>query len=93
MNMVYVDGETRGDIILYAISTCGWCKKTKSLLNRLGVQYRYIYVDLLGKEEKERITNEVKNWNPQCNYPTLVIDNKKCIIGFKEDEIREALQG
>jgi glutaredoxin-like protein NrdH len=92
MNVVHVKGKNKGDIVLYAISTCGWCKKTKSLLNKLGVEYRYIYVDLLDKKEKEKIEEEVKKWNPKCNYPTMVINNKKCIVGFKEDEIQEVLK-
>jgi glutaredoxin len=89
--MIHVDGKKMGDIVLYAISTCGWCKKTKSLLNTLGVEYRYINVDFLDKDEKEKITDEVKKWNPHCNYPTIIVDNKKSIIGYKEKEIREAL--
>ena len=92
MNVVHVKGKNKGDIVLYAISTCGWCKKTKSLLNKLGVEYRYIFVDLLDKKEKEKIEEEVKKWNPKCNYPTMVINNKKCIVGFKEDEIQEVLK-
>lgn len=92
MNVVHVDGKNKRDIILYAISTCGWCKKTKKLLNKLGVKYSYIDVDLLDKVEKEKIEEEVKRWNPKCNYPTMVINDRKCIVGFKEDEIREVLQ-
>jgi glutaredoxin-like protein NrdH len=34
----------------------------------------------------------VRKWNPACSFPTIVIDDKKCIVGFKEDEIREAVQ-
>ena len=92
MNMVHVEGKNKGDIVLYSISTCGWCKKTKSLLNKLGVEYRYINVDLLDKTEKEKIEEEIRKWNPQRNYPTMVINNKKCIVGFKEDELREVLE-
>jgi glutaredoxin-like protein NrdH len=92
MNMVHVDGINKGDILLYAISTCGWCKKTKKLLNKLGVKYSYIDVDLLNKGEKDKIEEEVKRWNPKCNYPTMVINDKKCIVGFKEEAVREVLQ-
>ena len=47
MKIEHVNGENRGKILLYALSTCGWCKKTKGLLNKLGVEYSYIYVDLV----------------------------------------------
>ncbi len=91
--MVHVEGKDKGKIILYAISTCPWCKKTKKLLDSLGVEYSYIDVDLLEKAEKERIEAEVKKWNPSINYPTIVINDKKCIVGFKDEEIKGALAG
>ena len=90
LEVEYVEGENKGKIMLYALSTCGWCRKTKELLNELGVKYEYIYVDLLGDEDKDIAMDEVKKWNPRCSFPTIVI-NDKCIVGFKEDEIREAL--
>ena len=78
--------------MLYALSTCVWCKKTRALLDSLGVEYSYEYLDLLpGKEQKE-VLEVVKKWNPARNFPTLVINNQKCIIGFQEDKIREALK-
>jgi len=86
----HVKGENKGKIMLYALSTCGWCRKTKELLNELGVKYDYIFVDLLEDEDKDVAMDEVKKWNPRCSFPTIVI-NDKCIVGFKEDEIREAL--
>ena len=48
-------------------------------------------MDLLKGEEKIRIEKEHERWNPACSFPTLVINEKKCIVGFKEEEIREAL--
>jgi glutaredoxin len=85
-----VEGEDKGKIMLYALSTCGWCRKTKKLLEELAVKYDYIYVDLLEDEDKDTAMDEVKKWNPRCSFPTIVI-NDKCIVGFKEEEIREAL--
>jgi glutaredoxin-like protein NrdH len=91
MDMKHINGQNKGDIMLYAISTCAWCKKTKKFLKSLGVEYRYIDVDMLNPDEKEKINGEVMKWNPQRNYPMMVIDNRKCIVGYKEDEIKEAL--
>ncbi|MFC1511715.1 glutaredoxin family protein [Candidatus Latescibacterota bacterium] len=91
--MEHVEGVNRGDIILYALSTCVWCKKTRRLLEDMGVGYSYIYVDLLPQDERERVNKEVERWNPRCSFPTLVVNNERCVIGFSEDEIREALSG
>lgn len=45
--MQNVPGEDRGRVMLYALSTCGWCARTKELLTDLGVGFSYVYVDLL----------------------------------------------
>lgn len=51
----HVSGVDRGGkVIMYGLSTCVWCKKTKKLLTDLGVDFDYVYVDRLeGKEEEE----------------------------------------
>jgi glutaredoxin-like protein NrdH len=91
MKMNTVPGKNKGEIILYALSTCVWCRRTKELLEKLGVKYQYIDVDLLQGEEKENAKAEVMKLNPRCSFPTLAI-NDQCIIGFDEQKIEEALQ-
>ncbi len=76
--------------MLYALSTCGWCKKTKRLLDELGVEYHYVDVDLVAGERQENVLDEVKGWNPRGTFPTLVINNE-CIVGYKEEKIKEVL--
>jgi glutaredoxin len=77
---------------LYALSTCPWCKKTKKLLDDLGVEYEYADVDLLAGDEKNEVINVVKKWNPRSSFPTLVVNDSLCVVGFEEDKIREALK-
>ena len=92
MKVTHVGGREKGRVMLYALSTCGWCQKTKALLGELGVAYDYIDVDLLQGSERDMAIGEIQKFNPDCNFPTMVIEDKKCIVGFKEDEIREALE-
>jgi glutaredoxin-like protein NrdH len=92
MEMTHVAGKNKGKIILYTLSTCIWCRKTKALLEQLGVEYQYLDVDLLQGEEKAEAKAEVMKLNPRCSFPTLAI-NDQCIIGFDEEKIQEALQG
>jgi glutaredoxin-like protein NrdH len=91
MEPTHVDGAHRGHVLLFALSTCAWCKKTKRLMNELGVDYYYIDVDLLDGDEKERVQDELRQWNPRCSFPTIVIDDDKALISYDEDEIRKAL--
>jgi len=91
MTTVHVTGENKGNIILYALSTCVWCKKTKKLLTELGVDFYYVYVDLLEGDERAEVLEELKRHNPVSSFPTVVIDDKTYIIGYREKGIREAL--
>jgi glutaredoxin-like protein NrdH len=90
MDFVHVDGQDKGKITLYALSTCIWCKKTKELLSKLGVAYDYLYVDLVDRSERAGVLDTVKAHNPAGSFPTLVIGDK-VIVGFREKEIKEAL--
>lgn len=84
----HVDGKSQGEIMLYALSTCGWCKKAKEILGKLGVAYDYIYVDQLSDAEATEVEEkEVKKWNPAATYPTLVINHKKAEIDFRAGKI------
>ena len=91
MTVEHIPGKKVGHVMLYALSTCGWCSKTRKLLDELGVEYYYIYVDLLEGVERMSTTSEVERWNPRRSFPTLVIDDTRSIIGFNEEDIRKAL--
>jgi glutaredoxin len=75
---------------IYTLSTCVHCKKTKKLLNECAIQYDYIDVDLVSLDKREAILEEVKKFNPDCSFPTIIIGDK-VIVGFDEPEIRKAL--
>jgi len=89
--MKHKEGKKRGNITLYALSTCGWCKKAKVLLDELSLDYHYVDVDLLADADRQEAVETIRRWNPRCSFPTLVIDNNHCIIGFNEGEIRGLL--
>jgi glutaredoxin-like protein NrdH len=91
MGIEHVAGKKMGTIMLYALSTCGWCAKTKELLRELGVEFDYTFVDLLEGKEQDDAMNQVEKWNPSGSFPLLVINNKKSIVGFREQEIRSEL--
>jgi len=91
MNIKHVEGEDRGKVMVYALSTCGWCKKTKALLNEMNVGYDYADVDLLNANDREKALDMIRKWNPACSFPSVVINDAQCIVGFDENKIKEAL--
>lgn len=92
MNFNHVEGQNKNKkVVLYAISTCVWCRRVKELLKTLEVDYYYVDVDLASQDEKRQILKEVKKWNPALSFPTLVIDEKIAVIGYQPEEIRSHL--
>lgn len=86
------EGRFSGRIKLFTLSTCIWCKKTKALLKEMDVEYDYVDVDMLTGAERDKALEELKLFNPQCSFPSLVLNSAACIVGFKEAEIRDALK-
>ncbi len=78
------------DIKLYALTTCIHCKDTKEFLDKCGVDYDCVNVDKLEGDERRQMIEEIKKANPGCAFPMIMIGSK-VIIGFKKDEIKEAL--
>jgi glutaredoxin-like protein NrdH len=87
-----VEGNDKGKIKLYALSTCIWCGKTKKLLNDLNISYDFIDVDLLDYEDQQEALKEIKKYNPGGGFPTMIIDDKDCIVGFDEPRIKEKFE-
>ena len=78
------------NVLLYALSTCIHCRNTKEYLDKCGVEYDCVDVDTLDADQRKQVIEELKKSNPSCAFPMLIIGDK-IIIGFRMDEIREAL--
>ena len=62
MAVEHVSGRDAGQMMLYALSTCVWCKRTKQLLDKPGVACDYEYVDLLQGDGKTEAMDTVRRW-------------------------------
>ena len=78
-------------IVFYGLSTCIWCKRTRQFLESQGVAFDYVYVDLLRGQEREEVLALVRQWNPATSFPTVVVDDSTCVVGYRQEEIKEAL--
>jgi len=91
MEPIHVDGVNKGNLLLYTLSTCIWCKKTKTFLSNQGIGYDFVEVDMLPDEEKKKAITEIQRVNPQCSFPTLVVDGTQCVVGYDEARIKGVL--
>ncbi len=82
-----VPGESGGhELKLFALSTCGFCKRAIAFLNDQRVGYSFVYVDKLPIGEKKRVKDEFyKRFMTRMLYPAMVIDGQDTLIGFTED--------
>lgn len=76
-------------VMLYALSTCGWCRKARAFLDEHDISYDYVYVDELKGPRRDEVMEQVRRWNPKGSFPTIVIDDAQAIVGFQEDRLRE----
>ena len=80
----------RPHVKMYTLSTCHHCKAAKKFLADCGVAFEFTDVDLLSGAEREAILAEVRRFNPECSFPTILIGDK-VIVGHNEEKIRKAL--
>ena len=74
-------------VTFYGLSTCIWCRKTRSFLEELGVTFDFIYVDLLRGREQDEVKEQIRRWNSAVSFPTIVIDNERSVVGYKPEQL------
>jgi len=79
------------EVQFLGLSTCVWCRRTRQFLEKASVSFTFTYIDLLDGERKEATLDTLGRWNPRQSYPTIVIDGSRVIVGYKPEELREAL--
>ena len=93
MQTTKVQGHNnKHSVLLYALSTCGWCKKTKQLLSDNNIEFEYIDVDICNDDDYEKIEKDISDRGGRFSFPTIIIDDNHLITGFKEEEIRKFLE-
>jgi len=89
--MVHVEGRDRGVILLVGRSTCPWCMKTKELLANLSVGYYWIDLETLNEAETAQVISAISVCGQTNSVPILIVNGNRCIVGYQEDQIREAV--
>jgi glutaredoxin len=92
MPIVKVQGKNnKRRVLLYALSTCVWCKRAKKFLTDNDIEYEYVDVDSCSREEKEKVRNDILSRGARLSYPTIIVDGNSIINGFQVEKIKEVL--
>lgn len=83
-----VEGENAThDVKVYALSTCGFCRKGLKYLSENSVKHHYIHIDQLDYDVKQSVKGELKEkFGKRVAFPFIVIDDKEALVGFTESE-------
>ena len=78
------------EVKLLVLTTCLQCKALKELLTKHNVEYQSTDVDLLVKDERDELFDEMKDYNAKKAFPVTFI-GQDIIIGYQKSLILDTL--
>ncbi|MFX1521647.1 MAG: glutaredoxin family protein, partial [Promethearchaeota archaeon] len=90
MELVHEPGENKHwNVRVYLLSIGAFGRRALVFLKANSIEFDYVYVDQLGEKIADEIREKLKEkFGRHVSYPFLVLDDKKCLIGFDENEYR-----
>lgn len=82
------------EITVYALTTCGFCKRAFSFLDANNIAFKYVYMDKIDFDVKEKVKSLLKErFNEHISFPYAVIDEKETLVGFVEAHWKKMILG
>lgn len=75
----------------FALSTCVHCRHAREFLEQNHVDVSPLYVDQQQGPGRQQALDDLRAYNPQLSFPTLVFNDGVVIVGFRPDEISKEL--
>jgi glutaredoxin len=79
------------DVFMYTLSTCPWCRKTKKFFSDRCVPYEFTDVDKVGRAERQKARDKIKELTGSLQYPVVVI-NGAVIQGYHPEKYTDLLE-
>jgi glutaredoxin-like protein NrdH len=80
------------EVMVYALSTCPWCRKTKKWFTDSKIRFDWVDVDTLDSEEQDAASEKAFELSGGRRFPVTVI-NGEVIVGYSPDKWLEHLKG
>ena len=68
-------------VLMYTLSTCPWCRKTKQWFNERNIPFDFVDYDLASDEDKKRIRERLEKERLDLSFPIVYIDDA-CVQGY-----------
>ena len=78
------------DVFMYTLSTCPWCRKTKTYFTERNIPFKYVDYDLQSPEEQEKIEREMKERDGPLSFPWVLIGDE-LVVGWNPGKYDELL--
>ena len=91
IDFVEEDGKiTINELTVFALSTCGFCRRGMNFLRENKVKFRYVYIDKMKYERKSKLKKDLQEkFNKRVAFPFLVCNDEKAIVGFVKSDWEE----
>jgi len=77
-------------VVMYTLSTCPWCRKTKQFFTDKKIPFDFIDYDLADEKEQERIKSEMSEYGGSIAFPFVII-GEEAIVGYNPEKYAELL--
>ena len=77
-------------VIIYTMSTCPWCRKTKKFFTDNKIPFEYTDYDLATDEEQKKIMDTMLKKGSDGIFPFVII-GKDVVIGYHPEKYSELL--
>ncbi len=88
--IVMAKDDPKAKPMVYALSTCPYCKRTKRFLDSHKIAYELVDVDLLDDAKQDEVMDKVEKMTGRRSFPVVII-GKDIIVGHDEDKLKKAL--
>ena len=79
------------DVLVYALSTCPWCRKTKQWFTDNKVAFEAVDVDTLPDAEQDAAADKAFELSGGRRFPVVVI-NGEVIVGYSPEKFLDHLK-
>jgi glutaredoxin-like protein NrdH len=81
------------EVTVYALSTCGFCRRGLQFLRDHSIGFSFVYVDDLSFEVKAKVKKELHDrFKKDVSFPFVVIDDKETLVGFIEPDWKQTFK-
>ena len=89
----YEDGEVNNkEISVFALSTCGFCRRGIQFLKNNKVKFRYVYIDKMPYEEKQQLKKQLQEkFQKRVAFPFVVVNDEEALVGFIKRQWEEKI--